>query len=245
MNAVPAPLPPSLDPRTATSLSRPWPECEVRPWRVLHLCPAPGVIAPVLEVQRAAAMRPLAFTPSGPAEPGAWLAQSPPTSSASLLSAWREVRSWRRWIAESEGKFEIVHAHSFSAGMAAVRAGARLVYDIRTFVEQAAGAAGELAQHSWLERSFRTAEQFVLTRASAVIVHSAAAYRGALERGAASDSVFIFPELSQTPRAELEPAWLKNLVERYDAVYGYVLSREKASRGPMLPPGWQPLAVCF
>jgi hypothetical protein len=217
-------LPPSVEPRRAAEQSRRLLESDVRPWRVLHLCCGVSEIAPVLEVQRTAGMRPLAFTQSGPAEPSTWLAGSPPASSASLLSAWREVRTWR---------------------MAAVRANAPLVYDIHRFVEQAAGALGEIAEHCWLERSFRTAEQFVLARAAAVIVHSAPAYRGALDRGCASGSVFIFPELLQTPRPELEPAWLRNLAKRYDAVYGNVLSRGRAGRGPLLPPGCQPLAACL
>jgi hypothetical protein len=238
-------LPPSVEPRRAAEQSRRLLESDVRPWRVLHLCCGVSEIAPVLEVQRTAGMRPLAFTQSGPAEPSTWLAGSPPASSASLLSAWREVRTWRRWIADSQGEFEIIHAHSFSGGMAAVRANAPLVYDIHRFVEQAAGALGEIAEHCWLERSFRTAEQFVLARAAAVIVHSAPAYRGALDRGCASGSVFIFPELLQTPRPELEPAWLRNLAKRYDAVYGNVLSRGRAGRGPLLPPGCQPLAACL
>jgi hypothetical protein len=161
----------------------------------------------------------------------------------SLLTAWREVRNWRHWMTESDGRFEIVHAHTFSAGMAAARAGAPLVYDIRRFVEQQAGP--EDRGHSWLARSFRTAEQFVLQRAAAVIVHSSAAYRSALERGATSADIFILPDLACGPDADLEPAWLRSLAVRYDAVYGHVFSQRKSGRNPLLPPGWQPLAACI
>jgi hypothetical protein len=43
-------------------------------------------------------------------------------------------------------------------------------------------------------RSFRVAEQFVLSRAAAVIVHSTGLKEAALERGAPSDGVFLVPE---------------------------------------------------
>jgi len=74
--------------------------------------------------------------------------------------------------------------------MAAVRNCPAVVYDLEDFIEQ---QAGDNAGHSWLARSFRAAEQFVLTRAGAVVVHSAAAYNGVLERGAAPETAFVVP----------------------------------------------------
>jgi hypothetical protein len=250
--AIPTPISPELGrPRTGRDACL-MSECNVRPWRVLHLFDEIGGVAPVLELQLVAGMRPRAFTPSGPAEPTTWLTAHRPASTPSLLTAWREVRSWRHWITESEGHCEIVHAHSFSAGMAAARAGAPLVYDIRRFVEQRTGAEDwahspnpGAPQSPWLARSFRTAEQFVIQRAAAVIVHSSALYRGALERGARSKDVFVLPELACAPDVELESAWLHSLAERYDAVYGHVLSWRKSGRRPLHPPRWQPLAACF
>jgi hypothetical protein len=241
--AIPTPISADLAPLRTGPQNRRATQCDVRPWLVLHLCRKTREIAPVLELQFAAGMRPMPFTLAGPAEPGTWLAESPAADTASLLNAWREVRNWRHWIAQNDGQFEIVHAHCFSAGMAAARAGAPLVYDIRSFVEQQ--AASQDRGHSWLARSFRTAEQFVLQRAAVVIVHSSAVYRGALERGAASADVYVLPDLACAPDAELEPAWLRSLAERYDAVYGYALSRQKSRRGPLLPRGWQPLAACI
>ncbi len=250
--AIPSPISPELAwPRTGRDPGL-GPRWNVRPWRVLHLFDEIGGVAPLLGLQLAAGMRPKAFTPSGPAEPTTWLSQNQAAGTASLLSAWREVRSWRHWITQSEGRCEIVHAHSFSAGMAAARAGAPLVYDIRRFVEQRTGAEDQAhspnpgtPQSPWLARSFRAAEQFVIQRAAAVIVHSSALYRGALERGAHSKDLFVLPELACALEVELESAWLQSLAERYDAVYGHVLSRQKSKRGPLLPPGWQPLAACF
>ena len=255
--AIPTPISAELGQRRTGRDARVMSQCNVRPWRVLHLFDEIGGVAPVLELQLAAGMRPRAFTPSGPAEPTTWLTANRAASTPSLLTAWREVRTWRHWITESEGHCEIVHAHSFSAGMAAARAGAPLVYDIRRFVEQQTGPEdrGHSSDASapksgapgrpWLARSFRTAEQFVIQRAAAVIVHSSALYRGALERGARSKDLFVLPELACALDVELESAWLQSLAERYDAVYGHVLSRQKSKRGPLLPPRWQPLAACL
>jgi hypothetical protein len=241
--AVPTPISPALEPGRFASAPNLGAQNLVRLWRVLHLSREVREIVPVLELQLAAGMRPMAFTLSGAVTPAICLRDARGTRSGSLLNAWREVRAWRRWITECDGRFEIVHAHSFSAGMAAARAGAPLVYDIRAFVDEGAGT--ETAGPSWLARSFRTAEQFALQRAAAVIVHSSASYRGALERGVVSANLFVLPQLGCAPDAELEPAWLRSLAIRYDAIYGYVLSRVKSGRGPLLPPRWQPLAACF
>ncbi|HZR28416.1 MAG TPA: glycosyltransferase, partial [Terriglobales bacterium] len=47
---------------------------------------------------------------------------------------------------------------------------------------------------SWLARSFAVAEQFVLTRAGAVVVHAGAMREDALKRGCAPENVFQIPE---------------------------------------------------
>lgn len=215
---------------------------QVRPWRVLHFTREAREIAPVLELQLAASMRPMPFTLIGPVTADSWLADAQGARSGSLLNAWHEVRTWRRWISQCDGRFELVHAHCFSGGMAAARACVPLVYDVRRFIDRR--LTGE-ASHSWLARSFRTAEQFVLQRAAAVIVHSSANYSGALERGVASANLFVMPQLATSPDAEGQPAWLRSIAIRYDAIYGHVASRSKPGRGPLLPPGWQPMAACF
>jgi hypothetical protein len=250
--AISSPISPALGwPRTGRDHGL-RPRCNVRPWRVLHLFDEIGGVAPMLELQLAAGMRPRACTPSGPAEPTAWITANRAASTPSLLTAWREVRTWRHWITKSDGHCDLVHAHSFSAGMAAARAGAPLVYDIRKFVEQQTGPEDRAhspnpgaPQSPWVARSFRAAEQFVIQRAAAVIVHSSAVYRGALQRGARSADLFVLAELACAPDVELESAWLRSLAERYDAVYGHVFSSRKSGRNPLFPPGWQPLAVCL
>jgi hypothetical protein len=76
--------------------------------------------------------------------------------------------------------------------MAAVRNWSGVVYDVTSFVESAAASGNQNANpQSWLGRSFRVAEQFVISRAAAVIVHSQAARAGVLERGGAKENVFV------------------------------------------------------
>ncbi len=221
-------------------------EAGVHAWRVLHLCYRAREIAPALEAQLASAMQAAVLTPGGLANGVAALVDDARQTPAqvSLLSAWREVRNWRRGMATHGGGFEIVHAHSFSAGMAAVRAGVPAVYDLHDVVEKTANSA-EAAGHSWLLRSFRTAEQFVLARAGAVVVHSSTMYRAAAERGTPSENLFLVADAFAPGDADLHPLWVRAVAEKYDTIYSYVLNQWKAGRGPLLPPGWQPLAACF
>jgi hypothetical protein len=238
--SVSTPITP-LEPRRIAAPASAALQNHVRPWRVLHFTREAREIVPVLDLQLAASMRPMAFTLAGPVAAESWLADR--CAPSGLLNAWREVRAWRHWITESDGRFELVHAHCFSAGMAAARASVPLVYDLRSFVDQQART--EEADHSWLARSFRTAEQFVLLRAAAVIVHSGANYRGALERGVASANLFVMPQIESAFNSEVEPALLRSLGIRYDAIYGHVFLQIKSGRGPLLPPRWQPLVACF
>src|SRR5437016_13438260 len=135
-----------------------------RGWHVIHACEYVRDVQEVVEAQLAAGMFPYVITASGNS-------QSETDDRPSLLQSWQGVRNWRKNLDESvpatwPGKQEtIVHAHSFTAGMAAVRGENPAVYDVREFVEEQA------ADSPWLKRSFRTAEQFVLTRAAAVVVH--------------------------------------------------------------------------
>jgi hypothetical protein len=69
-----------------------------------------------------------------------------------------------------------------------------VVYDLNACIEEMAIAAGLCEPGSWMGRSFRVAEQFVLSRAAAVIVHSIGLKEAALERGAPPDGVFLVPE---------------------------------------------------
>jgi hypothetical protein len=173
---------------------------QTRSWRVLHVCENPGDVAPLIEGQLAASMRPSVVTPEGPMLPGACLEQfrQEKAHPASLLTAWADVRQWRKAMLDVDphGAAEIVYAHSFASGMAAVRNCPAVVYDIASFVEQAAAASADSAHDApgaWLSRSFRVAEQFVISRASAVVVHADSMMQAVLERGADAENLFCIP----------------------------------------------------
>lgn len=188
-------------------------EAGTRPWRVLHACEFARDVLPVVEAQLAVGMKPAIVTTGG-SSPEALLQTGDETRSPSLLNAWNDVRVWRRSLLNAgapgsgPGSPEMVHAHCFSAGMAAVRNCPAVVYDLSWFVEEqpegeadpgtekdSAGknAAGKNRELSWLGRSFRVAEQFVLTRAGAVVTHTGALRQGALQRGAAEENHFQIP----------------------------------------------------
>jgi len=168
------------------------------PWTVIHACELARDVMPLMEGQLAAGMRPSLLTPAGLA--GTKISLKPPTREpvrpVSLLNAWSHVREWRSLMNASaaEAASEILHAHSFSAGMAAVRSSSCVVYQLKQPVERLAAAEGHCDENSWLARSFRVAEQFVLTRASAVVVHDHAQRLECLERGVNAANAFLIPE---------------------------------------------------
>lgn len=168
----------------------------VHPWRVLHAATANASLLALVMLQSKSGMRPQVVTLSGPAEPAPEWAAANDVASGSLLSAWHDVRTWRDVLASAAAEhYELVHAHSFSAGMAAVRNYRAVAYELDGFVEQlaveAAALSGSERPGAWLSRSLRVAEQFVIARAGAVIVHDAKHREGAIERGAAPDDVFV------------------------------------------------------
>src|SRR5690348_11525290 len=174
------------------------PRSRVKAWRVLHACEYARDVLPVVEGQVAAGMRPYIVTPQGAGTAELYLSgkrQEQPRS-LSLLRSWQDVRNWRKSLLDCapETTSDIVHAHCFAAGMAAVRNCSCVVYDLNACIEEMAIAAGLCEPGSWMGRSFRVAEQFVLSRAAAVIVHSMGLKEAALERGAPSDGVFLVPE---------------------------------------------------
>src|SRR4051794_37202201 len=134
---------------------------EVRAWEVVHACDFARDIADVVEAQITAGMRPYLLTV------GADIAAKP-----SIVQAWQDVRRWKKAFDESGAHTtpQLIHAHSFSSGMAAVRMGACLVYDMRQSMEERLASNGDAG--AWLKSSFRTAEQFVLAQAAAVATHS-------------------------------------------------------------------------
>jgi Glycosyl transferase 4-like domain len=174
------------------------PRNRARPWRVIHACEYARDVLPVVEGQVAAGMRPFIVTPQGAGTAELYLTgkrQEQPRS-LSLLRAWQDVRNWRKSLLDCapESTSDLVHAHCFAAGMAAVRNVSCVVYDPRACIEEMAISARLCEAGSWMGRSFRVAEQFIFTRAAAVIVHCQSMKEAVLERGAPAENIFLVPD---------------------------------------------------
>jgi hypothetical protein len=174
-------------------------ERQVLPWNVVHACDRIVDMLDVAECQLTVGMRPFLLTPqeSGSAaiylhQQDDWKREPEPAKPDSLLTAWEHVRGWRKSLAhlEVDGEYNLLHVHSFASGMASVRSSLSTVYDMRAFVEQLAVSGPYCEGKPWLTRSFRVAEQFIFTRASATVVHSPFLKAVCIDRGAAAESVF-------------------------------------------------------
>jgi Glycosyl transferase 4-like domain len=187
----------AASPRAATS------------WRVIHACARARDVLPVVEGQVAVGMRPYVVTPQGAGNAEMFLdgAVRGEPQPISLLRCWQDVRKWRKSLLECEPECwaDVVHAHSFAAGMAAVRNCECVVYDLRDCIEELAVAAGQCEPASWIGRSFRAAEEFVLVRAGAVIVHSLSMKKAAEEQGTPPENIHLIPD-PLPPYDEDEPA---------------------------------------
>jgi glycosyltransferase involved in cell wall biosynthesis len=173
----------------------------VRPWSVMHATDDVRQVLELAEAQRGLGMRPVLVTPAGYGSIELYLRERHEEErSVSLLGTWQEVRQWRKSLGDcgAAAAMEIVHAHCFAAGMSGVRNWPVVVYDLSGFVEQDAEA-----DQQWLARSLRVAEQFVLARAEAVVVHRTSQRAKALERGAPAEHLFVVPEA--LPREEAPP----------------------------------------
>lgn len=194
--ATPLPIRRSLTAESPTRVPRNF-GSHVRAWFVVHACDSAGDLTPLVEAQRTAGMKPYLLAADGNPPhpmPDTGVVAGHNRQTGSLLTAWNEVRDWRRLLVDPDvASFDLVHAHAFPAGMAAVRNCPAVVYDIRNFVESKAGARAG-TEFTWLARSFRVAEQFVITRAGAVVVHSRNALQGTLERGASPEKLFLVPD---------------------------------------------------
>jgi hypothetical protein len=170
---------------------------QVRQWRVLHASSRMSAVVSLVDGQNAAGMFPQVVIPhrAGSGEP--------PESRAHLMTAWHDVRRWRALLDEADpmGVSEIVHAHSFSSGMAAVRSVPVVVYDISSFVEDVDGDG--TPPGAWVSRSFQVAEQFVISRAGATVVRGLVARERALARGAQPQNLFVVPQPLTAEQAEI------------------------------------------
>jgi len=174
------------------------PKTKPKNWRVIHACEYARDVLAVVEGQVNAGMRPYIVTPQGAGTAEVYLTQKNPESrqTLSLLRAWQDVRNWRKSLLECdpESSADIIHAHSFASGMAAVRNFSCVVYDAAACIEELAISAGQCDKGSWMARSFRVAEQFILSHAEAVIVHSSGMKAAVEERGGVPESIFLIPE---------------------------------------------------
>src|SRR5258708_1851707 len=216
---VAEPIPPSGFPGEASGTLRLRETCAKKPrnWRVIHACEYARDVLPVVEGQVTAGMRPYIVTPQGAGTAELYLAKGDLEQPAtlSLLRAWPDARHWRKSLLECdpENTADVLHAHSFAAGMAAVRGFSCVVYDVGACIEDWAIASGQCDHGSWMGRSFRVAEQFVFSRAEAVIVHSLSMISAVEERGAPHESVFLIPEPLDF-EAEIPPMQSSFLQER-------------------------------
>src|SRR5262249_17071512 len=122
-------------------------------WRVIHACEHARDVLPVVEGQLAVGMRPYVVTPGGAGAAEAYLSSTEQgeARTLSLLRCWQDVRNWRKSILACDPEFsaDLVHAHSFAAGMAAVRSCACVVYDLHDCVEDFAIFTGQCEPGSW------------------------------------------------------------------------------------------------
>ncbi len=200
-----------------------------RSWRVIHACEYARDVLPVVEGQVAAGMRPYIVTPQGAGSAELYLSgrrQEQPRS-LSLLRSWQDVRNWRKCILACypENSADIVHAHCFAAGMAAVRNIGGVVYDLGACIEELAISAAQCEPGSWMGRSFRVAEQFILSRSAAVVVHSLGMKEAAFERGAPPENIFLVPD----PLPFEEEAAPASFISRYDSLHQFSLPADAVS----------------
>lgn len=147
-----------------------------------------------------------------------------------LMTGWQEVRNWKKQLDEYGGfdrPDHVLHAHCFAAGMAGVRSDGAVVYDVERFIEE------RTADKSWLGRSFRAAEQFVMSRAGAVVVHTRQMEKACKERGVDADDLFYVPYPVIAPAAEdLNRGWLRErfaLSEDAVSIFAFIETPEHAA----------------
>ena len=160
-----------------------------------------------------------------------------PSGKSSLLRSWRQVRVWKRQLdSYSFGGLEIVHAHCFSAAMAAVRRPGAVVYDLRVCIEDLVRDEPQKAgERTWLARSLKAAEQFVLFRAGAVVVHSREMLERCRQRGVAEDILFLIPDILPDAAIWRRATRSSQAVARaYDSAYRHAFANQR-------PPGGQNL----
>lgn len=171
----------------------------VKSWRVLHACETASAIAAVAELQADSGMQPKLLARQY------W--HDNPDHRLSLLTAWNDVRDWRHALNEAEAlsNIQLLHAHSFASAMAGVRGTLPVIYDFYFPLEEI--AEQQAHNNPWLLRSFRVAEQFALSHASAVVVHTGPMGAVAQQRGAQEKNIFVVPQPFETAILAADLEW--------------------------------------
>ena len=212
---------------------------------MIHACEYARDVFPVVEGQVAAGMQPYIVTPCGSGSAEVYLSAKTAEQRRplSLIRSWQDVRGWRKSIldCDPENSADLVHAHTFAAGMAAVRSCSSVVYDFQDCIDELAVVTGQAGPGSWMGRSFRAAEQFILSRAGAIVVHSLGMKEAARERGAPQDNIFLIPdplsaEEALAPSLSLAPS-SRGGVESGSQPVVFLASQLTAAANEKLPPG--------
>lgn len=143
------------------------------------------------------------------------------------LTFFRTASSTPRWIARAPFDFvwtvhrlrrrlrsvvadirpDVIHAHSpCSNGLAALRLGYPLVYEMRTLWEDGSILAGRLAEGSIAHRVARGLETLVLRKADAVITISDGLRAEVLRRGVPGNHITVVPNAVDAVKLALDPS---------------------------------------
>lgn len=117
-------------------------------------------------------------------------------STSGVAGQLRTIRATRKRIAEEcrRGGVDIIHAHSPCLnGLAALRHGVPLIYEMRSSWEDASVSSGVTSEGSLRYRISKALETFVVRRADAVVVICEGLRRELLERGVADEKITVAP----------------------------------------------------
>ena len=116
-----------------------------------------------------------------------------------------------------EKSVNLIHAHSPCLnGLAALRHGIPLIYEMRSSWEDAAVSTGATKEGSLRYRLSKALETYVVRRADAVVVICDGLKRELLERGVAEDKITVVPNALPPEMFDLpDPASVAEVRERY------------------------------
>jgi len=117
-------------------------------------------------------------------------------STSGIAGQLRTIRSTRSRIADScrDGGVDVIHAHSPCLnGLAAIRHGVPLIYEMRSSWEDASVSSGVTSEGSIRYRLSRALETYVVRKADRVVVICDGLRRELLARGIADEKITVAP----------------------------------------------------